>query len=408
MEEPVSAELVLVPRKESDVGGGAVADRGRRFAAIASPALVQWIALSGLFAFTLEMTCRIEDWIRFRTPLLSPITSQEDLLVRDRDGVHGRPNARFRKWVMNAIGTRGPRASLEKPPRTVRIVTIGASEVFGLSESPGKDFPRQLEDTLNARLATRCRTARPLRVEVLNAALPGMSLPTVEQDVRNRVRRFGADFILLYPTPANYLNDDPPFAARPDTSGRPPGLPTVRILYPRFVDRVRDQAKASLPELVKTWLRRRQTEAYIRTKPPGWRFTSIPSDRLGQYDRDLRTLISTIRSAGAVPIVATHANAFMRPGFADENLLSAWERFYPRAPGSVIVAFDSAARDVTLDAASDSGAPVVDIARRVSASSGVVFSDFSHFTDHGAALVAGTLAPKLLSAGKSHDVCGGG
>jgi hypothetical protein len=399
----VSAEFILERETESEVVDSPAVRRGQRPSVVL--AIVRWIAVFGLFLFTLELTCRIEDWIRFRTPLLSPITSQTDLLLHDRDGISGRPNAGFRKWRMNAIGTRGPEASLEKPPGTVRVVTVGASEMFGMSESPGREFPRQLEDTLNARLASRCRAAPPVRFEVLNAGLPGMSLPTVEQGVRNRVRRFGADFIVLYPTPASYLNDEPPFPVRPDSSGRTSDLPRARSLYPRFAGRMREQLKAILPEPVKTWLRRRETTAYVRAKPPGWRFTSIPSDRLAQYDRDLRAVIGTIRSVGAVPIVSTHANAFMRPGFTDPNLLSAWEKFYPRATGPIIVAFDSAARRVTLDAASDSAALTVDIARQVPSRSEAAFSDFAHFTDRGAALVADALASALLVASNASTPC---
>jgi hypothetical protein len=129
---------------------------------------------------------------------------------------------------------------------------------------------------------------------------------------------------------------------------------------------------------------------------------------LAQYDRDLRAVIGTIRSVGAVPVVSTHGNAFMQPGFTDRHLLAAWEKFYPRATGAVIVAFDSAAKGVTLDAASDSAVAVVDIARRVSASSGAaVFSDFSHFTDEGAALVADALASALLVASNALNACDG-
>jgi hypothetical protein len=382
-----------------------VVDAPRQRSAV--PRLVSWLGLLALFLAVAEGTCRIEDWLRFRTPVLSPITSQADLMVRDRDGIHGRPSARFQKWGMNALGTRGPEAMPHKPPGTVRIVTVGASEAFGLYESPGKEFPRQLEDSLTRRLAGRQCAGGPMRVEVLNAALPGMSLPTIEQDVRNRVRRFEADAILLYPTPAQYLVDDPPEPARPDSSGGASGLSARRALRPRIVDRARNQVKEFLPEAVKTWMRRRETAAYVRDRPPGWRFTSVPSERLAQYDHDLRALIGTIRAMGATPLVATHANAFMRSGTAEPHLLAAWEKFYPRATGPVIVAFDSVARQVTLRAASDSSAPVVDLASSLSTSAGAVFSDFSHFTDHGAALVAAALASTLASVDVAHSACGG-
>jgi hypothetical protein len=358
-----------------------------------------------LFLLTAEATCRIEDWVMFRTPLFTPLTSQLDLMVRDKDGIHGRPSARFEKWQMNAIGTRGPDASLVKPPGTVRIVSVGASETFGLAESPGREFPRQLEDSLNRIASRACPGRAALRYEVLNAALPGMSLPTIEQDVRNRVRRFGADAIVVYPTPVQYLVDETPKPAIPDSSGRATSLPATRALHPRFLDRARGQVKTVLPDVVQTWLRRRETEAYVRRQAAGWRFTSLPVERLEQFDRDLRTLIGTIRASRATPIVATHANLFLRPGARDPHLLLSWEKFYPRAAGAMIVAFDSAARQATLSVASDSAVTAVDLVPPLSAAGDGVFSDFVHFTDHGAGLVAGALAPAVLSA-TSARACG--
>jgi hypothetical protein len=400
----VTANLALLTEEEEQTLAPPV-DSARHSALGAS---IRWSALVILFVLTLELTCRIEDWIRFRTPPFSPIASQTDLLVRDADGVHGRPNARFQKWAMNALGTRGPAASLSKAPGTTRVVVVGASETFGLYESPGKEYPRQLEDSLNHALASRpeCSPSGTRRYEVLNAAMPGMSLPTIDEDVRNRVRRFGADVVIVYPTPAQYLEDQPPRAATPDSSGRAAEPPLAWALHPRITHRLREQIKTALPEFLKTWMRRRETEQYVRANPPGWRFSSIPADRLAQYGADLRHLVGTIRSTGAVAVVATHANVFMQPGGIDRDLLLAWERFYPRAPGAIIVAFDSAARAETLRAAADSSVATVDLATRLSASPRAAFSDFSHFSDEGAAIVAGTLASSILSIAESRTACG--
>jgi hypothetical protein len=400
----VTADLALLTEEEEQTLGPPL--EMPRHSALGTS--MRWGALVILFVLTLELTCRIEDWIRFSTPPFSPITSQTDLLVRDADGVHGRPNARFQKWAMNALGTRGPAASLSKAPGTTRVVIVGASETFGLYESPGKEYPRQLEDSLNHALASHstCSSSGARRYEVLNAALPGMSLPTIDEDVRNRVRRFGADVIVVYPTPSQYLEDEPPRAARPDSSGRADEPLLARALHPRIARRLREQAKTALPDFLKTWMRRRETEQYVRAHPPGWRFSSIPADRLAQYGADLRHLIGTIRSTGAVAVVATHANVFMQPGSIDRDLLLAWERFYPRAPGAVIVAFDSAARAETLRAASDSSVATVDLATRLSASPRAAFSDFSHFSDEGAAIVASTVAPSILSVAASRTACG--
>jgi hypothetical protein len=155
-----------------------------------------------------------------------------------------------------------------------------------------------------------------------------------------------------------------------------------------------------------TWLRRRETSAYISARPADWRFTSLPSDRLNQYDADLRAFIGTVRTLGASPVIATHGNLFMRPGVRDPHMLAAWEKFYPRASAEVIVAFDSAARELTLRAARDSAVTVADVAPRLAGIVTVPFSDFAHFTDSGAAIVASSLAPAVLKASGVGEPCG--
>ncbi len=395
----VDVRLASIEAPRAPASSGVDGARPRR-----APVL-RWTMLAIVFVLALELTCRIDDWVKYRTPLFTPVTSQSDLLMRDRDGIHGRPGARFQKWVMNSLGTRGPEATLAKAPSSIRVVVVGASESFGLSEAPGKEFPRQLEDTLGRSLERRCG-ANGRRFEVLNAALPGMSLPTIQQDVRNRIRRFGPDVILLYPTPSQYLNEEPPIPAPADSVGPGNDLSPARALYPRILARARNEAKADTPEFVLTWLRRRQTDVYIRGRPPGWRFASPPRERLEQYDADLRGFIGTVRSLGAVPVVATHGNVFMRPDFHDPGLLAAWEKFYPRATGAAIVEFDAAAREITLRAAADSGVVVADLAPRLAAADVSPFTDFVHFTDAGAALVASTLAPAVLAASGADEACG--
>jgi len=380
---------------------GGLVGRGR-----AAAVQIAWrAALCVMFGVTAEIACRIEDRLRFGMPLFTPITSHVDLMVRDADGIHGRPNARFEKWSMNALGTRGPAAALVKSDSTARVVVVGASETFGLYESPDREYPRQLEDSLNHFIAKRRCPIR--RFEVLNAALPGMSLPTIEQDLRTRVARFGADVVVLYSSPVAYLVDEPPRAATPDSSGRVSILPWTGALHSRFFDRLRSQVKELLPDFAATWLRRRDTERQLQSKPAGWRFASPPIDRLEEYESDLRRVIGTIRRSGATPILMTHANRFSVPGAADRGMLVAWEKFYPRAPGNVIVAFDAEARGVTLRVASDSAVPIVDLVHAVARTgANDLFADFAHFTDRGAGVVAGVLLGPVLETALHGKDCG--
>src|SRR5687768_9139130 len=158
--EHVSAAPTAVPSTSASAPSARVSARWLSVA--------RWCGLAALFVGVFELACRVEDWVRYRTPIDSPFTSQTDLVMHGPDGAHGRPNARYQKWVMNGLGMRGPAATVERAPGVARVVTVGASETFGLYESPGREYPRQLEDTLNARFGASCG-GTPMRAEVLNA-----------------------------------------------------------------------------------------------------------------------------------------------------------------------------------------------------------------------------------------------
>jgi hypothetical protein len=357
------------------------------------------VALAALFGVSLEAACRVEDWVQFRTPIFARERSQEDLLVRDKLGMHGRAYGHFQKWSLNAFGMRGPDVPRVKGPLVLRVVTAGASETFGLYESPGQEYPRQLQDSLDARLALPNSACPGFRAEVLNAAMPGMSLPTIEQDIRLRVGPLKPDVVVLYATPSAYLEDDVPVAARRDTlNSRVSGPPARYALWPRAADRIRVQLKALLPSAVQDQIRKREISKMLAQHPSGWRFDSVPTERLARFELDLRQAIGSVRSIGATPALMTHANRFVGSTVSDGASLRAWEKFYPRASGETIVAFDSVARLRTIAVARDSGIVLVDLAPVLAGARAPVFADFSHFNNFGAAITA-DLASRSILAG---------
>lgn len=370
--------------------------------------LLGWLPVLVVFAVVLELTCRIEDWVTYRTPALSVSTSISDLVVRDADGMHGRPNARFQKWIMDSLGLRGPETSIVPAAGTVRVITVGASETFGLRESPNREFPRQLEDSLNARISRASCSGGPTpRFEVLNAGFAGMAIPTIDQDIRLRLHRYHPAIILVYPTPAQYLDDELPYAAVPDSSGLK-RQSVFKPLYPRVVGRIRDQIKLLVPGFIQARMRQYQTRQFLRSKPPGWQINTLPMDRLALYDRHLRRLIGTIRAEGATPVLATHGNMFMGRPKMDSLALIAWEKFYPRATGQVILAFDSTAREVTMRIGADSGVTTIDAAKRLAAAPVSAFGDFVHFTDLGSSEMADVLTPGVIAAAEQRGWCAPG
>lgn len=371
--------------------------------------LASRLALALILALSFELTVRVQDWVRFRMPMLSPVTSEEDLMVRDQFGAHGRPNARYRKWSEDSLGFRGVDVPVAKPAGTVRVVLTGASETFGLYESPNREFARALEDTLNAQLAAgACGGGSARHFEVLNDALPGMSLPTVAQEIQLRLGRFAPDVIVHYPSPAQFLEDRMPFATPRDTGAGAHDLPGRwrRALHPRSFDIVRDQLKKATPALLLTWLRRRSAEDETRGHAAGWRFTRVPPVRMAAFDSSLRALVGDIHALGAEPVLATHATAFERPRADSAAMLAAWQRFYPRATGQTIIRFDDSARATTLRAGADSSVLVADVAGAFAHADGANFADFVHFTDEGSARVAQVLAPAVLAAARRRHECG--
>ncbi len=336
-----------------------------------------------------EAMTRIEDRIRWGTPILSTATSTADLTVRDAQGIHAAPGARFRKWRINSVGTRGPEPDAARQQH--RVLTLGASETFGLYESADHEYARQLADSL---IASGCPA------DVLNAAFVGMSLPTVEQDVRLRLAALAPRVAVYYPTPPQYLDAELPRPASPDSSGRATSArPFWRAGFPwhsRFLMRVRDQLKSMLPQVIQNRMKRADITRERARWPAESLFKSVPGDRLAAFDRDLRTFVGTLRKREIVPVLVTHANAFIGSPPASYDRLVSWARFYPRANAATLIEFDSAAAEVVRRVGADSSVTVVDAwleFHGIRADS--MFADFSHFTDAGAARMARLLRPAV-------------
>jgi hypothetical protein len=168
---------------------------------------------------------------------------------------------------------------------------------------------------------------------------------------------------------------------------------------------MREQSKQLVPEFLKARLRVWQARSVVAGHPAGWRFETVPLDRLAQYESDLRGVIGTVRAIGAHPVLATHGNEFMGRESIDRNMFMSWEKFYPRATSKTLVSMDSLARNVTRRVGTDSGVVVVDAANALAAAPATAFADFVHFTDFGAGIMAGSLTEGILSAARSAGIC---
>jgi hypothetical protein len=346
------------------------------------------LALLATCLVAIEATCRLDDYFRYGTPLLSPVATPDGLIVRDATGAHGRPHARYTKFILNNLGMRGPDVPAAKPAGVTRVVTLGASETFGLYESLGHEYPRQLEDSL--------RACAPF--EVINAALIGMSLPTQIQYMRARIAPLKPDLVVLYPTPVQYLSSAMPSVTPPDSSPGAGRWSWADWTQLRVAARLDNRLDGLIPARVRYYFRRRSLDDSTRA----WRFDGVPADRLARYDADLRRLVAAVRSIGARAVLMTHANVFMAEGPSNRLLIEQWRQFYPHAAGDALLQFDSAAAVVTRQIATDDSVPIVDLAEivrdRLPRPVGRYFGDYEHFNDLGAGMVAALLRPVVLDA----------
>jgi hypothetical protein len=336
-----------------------------------------WAMALAVMIGVLELTVRVDDWAQFGVPISAPAIDLEELSVRDSVGMHARAGTQFRQFRINTLGFRGPEIG-DAASRGTLIITAGASETFGLYEDQGKEWPRQLQDSLVACGAD---------VTVLNAAFAGMSMPTVRQDFERRLARFEPAYMVYYPTPMQYMSGDPT-PAEPNAVAPPP-LPALRS---RALPRFRDAFKRATPTPVLDLARRVTTHRTRSARGIEVR-DAVDTTRLDAFERDLRVLIGAYRRGGATPVLMMHRNRFADTTSADARLyLTAWERFYPEYTGTAIVRFDAQAAHRVARVGSDSGVLVVDPLEALRGIGSSAFSDFAHFTDSGAAAVGGSAA----------------
>jgi hypothetical protein len=353
--------------------------------------------LGAVFGVVAEAVCRIEERIAFGVPFMSRVGTG-DLVLIDTSGARGRPHGRYSKWQLNSLGFRGPEVPRTVAPKELRVFMSGASETFGLYETPHHEYPRQLEDSLRGMLAGGCGAGGPEEVRVVNGSLPGMSLPSMVVSLHRDVPAVMPRVIVLYPSPAFYLDVRLPAAPRATTADT--ALPFRNALEPRLLTRLRNQFKELAPAPVMTALRQWSVDRRRRQEAPGWVFESVPQERLVAFERDLREAVGAARASGkgAGVVLMQHVNVTMAPGFADRGVLVAWERQFPNVTGETLRRFHSLANEISERVARDSAVEWVTTSTAFEGRWRESFADFVHFTDEGSARVAAVLARAVLRA----------
>ena len=344
---------------------------------------LRFLGYALVFVATLEICARVDDVLTWGAPLWGRYDSS-CLYVCDHIGKHGRPNGEFQKWKLNQFGFRGRHITKDKPLGVFRIVVMGASESFGQAESPGMEYPAQLQTILDQ--------ARPGRYEVINAAVPGMSLPRINEFLSDYVYKSAPDLLVLYPVAADYLNFKCP---KPRTSQPiPQSENTGRTLrlFRRLKVVVRQLAPPALMNAIRTHVIHLKL-GQIDIREP---WASPPPERLAAYENHLGSVLDQAMARDIAVLLATHANRFgdtLSP--KDREWLIAWKKSYPLAGGDSLIQMDSRANTIIRKTAEERDTYLVDLAEIIPPG-GNCFSDAIHFTDSGASLAARALAKKLL------------
>lgn len=349
------------------------------------------VALWGMiFILTLDLCARIDDWFKWEAPFWAPY-SEMSLGVVDSLGFHNRPNARYQKWRINSFGFRGDNITLEKPAGTIRVMVLGASETFGLYESPGMDYPAQLARFLNEQI--------PHQVEVLNAAAPGMSPPRIVQYYRAYLRQFEPDVVVYYPSPIFYLSIQPPEYERVSV---PPTQKASAFAW-RLPGKASIVIKRFLPDDMQTRIKKYLIDRAERNHHPDWLFREVPAGRDTLFRHHLADLLDQVRQGGAYFLTATHATVItdtISP--EDRNLLIGWRKLYPHVTEQVFLQNELAVNRVVRGYRDSLGASVLDF-DQLAPKSPDFFADHVHFTDRGAELLAKSIASaiiEILSSGQ--------
>lgn len=81
--------------------------------------------------------------------------------------------------------------SIEKPPKTFRIVTIGDSHTFGLYVNPSNNYPTQLELKLNNQKCSNISN-----FEVINMGVPGYDLDYTIERFKSKGLKYSPDLVI--------------------------------------------------------------------------------------------------------------------------------------------------------------------------------------------------------------------
>ena len=329
-----------------------------------------------------ECCARVKEWTQRGVPPLAMRYVAPATYRYDARGLHGIPLVTDGKYRMNSLGYRGPEVTQGKET----ILCLGASETYGIYESPGHEFPRLLE---------RALAAGRRNVQVVNAALPGARPGGYPADAAYRAdQRSKPTVVALYfsPSAVIWTKSEWDSLHRSYESRNPPEEVTPRF---RIVSQVRELVLANLPESMK----RRRADSAMRqaiARAHATPSSHLPERNFTQFRAALDSILGTLDRHVAVVLI-THADRFGSGDPQNEKdyfEARSFRTFYPKLTLAGLIDTE---RRMNADIAAEAvthHAILVDAAHAITPGP-TNFADFFHFTDHGSALMAALLTDKI-------------
>jgi lysophospholipase L1-like esterase len=331
----------------------------------------------------LEIMARLDDWYAYGANPLIGYDPESMLLDRDEGGIRGKANGRYEKWVLNSLGFRGPEVAVPKPAGTVRIVTLGASETFGLYESAGMEWPNQLRKDLAAAYPGR-------NIEIVNTAIVGLTIPSLAGYYHRRIEALQPDLVVLYPHFVEFVAGRRPGEAPKPRGAKSPAKPSApKASFPgpsRFLPKMKLAVKSKAPAFAVAWLKEQLLAKSLAGVDTAVMRHDLDTARLAAFDSLLTAFALELKGKGVGLMVSEYACAFAKGSYDQtlEGLDNLWKRYPWMSRDLLLRGLDVYNAHIRAIAAA-TGALDIPQTSMLDSAGAYWVSDGLHFTDRGAA-----------------------
>jgi hypothetical protein len=262
------------------------------------------------FAVTFELCARVDDFVRFGAPPLGAYSAEA--LRATRDGVPCNvPMARYDKWQNNSLGFRGPELPVKRQPGKSRVVCLGASESYGMYETPGREWPSQLQGLLGAS-----------SYEVVNASVVGLDLKKYVRYFDDHVAHLKPDLVVLVINPLFYVSSlerrdkGAAHAPRPARASAADEKAATLRSVAKLKQAVKQGVATSFPSILKryqVWATEKQVKEIEAQRLKGAKSKGkVPDEYLERFHDDLTATVTALRNGGAEVVLTTYPSLMSR------------------------------------------------------------------------------------------------